>query len=163
MSQQQTTTVLRPATTSDVESLVEMRALMFSDMGVDPGGSDWQNAARGWFLEAVDDPSVRLVVVEEDGFVVACGMAEIHHGAPGPSCPTGRVAHISNLVTRSQSRGRGHGRRCMVDLLDWTADRVDRAELHASEAGIALYRRLGFTETANPSMRRPSAVSVPRA
>ncbi|MCD6638699.1 MAG: GNAT family N-acetyltransferase [Nocardioides sp.] len=145
--------VLRPATTADVAALVELRALMFTDMGVDAEGQDWQALARDWFLRAVGDPSVCLVVVEDGDAVVSSGMAEVRSGAPGPTCPTGRTAYLSNLVTRREARGRGHAGRCLAHLLEWAAGHADRVELHASEDGMAMYRRLGFAETANPAMR----------
>jgi ribosomal protein S18 acetylase RimI-like enzyme len=146
--------ILRPASFSDVTALVEMRALMFADMGVNANSSEWQASARDWFLRAVRDPSVCLVVIEDDETLLSCGMAEIHRGAPGPTCPSGRTAHLSNLVTRRDARGRGFARRCMTHLLEWAAEHADRAELHESDGGMALYRRMGFEETANPAMRR---------
>jgi ribosomal protein S18 acetylase RimI-like enzyme len=146
--------ILRPATAADVAALVEMRALMFRDMGVDADDRDWRVFARDWFLRAVSDPSVCLVVVEDGDTLVSCGMAEIHRGAPGPTCPTGRTAHLSNLVTRREHRGRGHARRCMTHLLEWVSEHAERAELHASDDGLAMYRLMGFRETANPAMRR---------
>lgn len=80
-------------------------------------------------------------------------MVEIRHGAPGPGCPGGRTAHVSNLVTRREARGRGLAGWCLAHLLDWAAGRADRAELFASDSGVEMYRRLGFVETPNPAMR----------
>jgi GNAT superfamily N-acetyltransferase len=97
---------------------------------------------------------VCLVVIEDGQTLLSCGMAEIHRGAPGPTCPSGRTAHLSNLVTRRDARGRGFARQCMNHLLEWAAERADRAELHASDGGMTLYRRMGFEETANLAMRR---------
>jgi ribosomal protein S18 acetylase RimI-like enzyme len=144
--------ILRPASASDADALVEMRALMFADLGVTSERSDWRVSARDWFVRAVDDPFVCLVVIEDNDTLVSCGMAEIQRGAPGPTCPTGRTAHVSNLVTRRDARGRGFATQCMSHLLKWAAEHADRVELHASDDGIAMYRRMGFEETANPAM-----------
>lgn len=146
--------VLRPATADDVAALVELRALMFADMGMTAEGAEWRASASAWFARAVEDPAICLVVVEDDDRLLACGMAEVHHGAPGPTCPTGRTAHLSNLVTRREARGRGLASRCLAHLLAWAAEHADRVELHASADGLAMYRRLGFVETSNPAMRR---------
>ena len=146
--------LLRPATAADVAALVEMRALMFTDMGLNANDCEWRVSARDWFLRAVSDPSVCLVVIEDGDTLASCGMAEIYRGAPSPSCPTGRTAHLSNLVTRREERGRGFARWCMTHLLEWAAEHADRAELHASDDGLAMYRLMGFEETANPAMRR---------
>lgn len=131
---------LRPARDSDVKDLVEMRALMFAEMGVTSDRSDWRASAGEWFMHAVDDPSVCLVVVEDNGALLACGMAEVHPGAPGHTCPTGRTAHVSNLVTRRSTRRPGLASQCMAHLLKWAAEHADRVELHASDDGAAMYR-----------------------
>lgn len=145
--------LLRRATLADVDSLVELRALMFAEMGVASDGVGWAGSARGWFARAVDDPAVCLVVVERDGELLSCGLAELRLGAPGPTCPTGVTAQLSNLVTRPGSRGRGLAGRCLAELLEWSGEHADRAELHASGQGIGLYRSWGFVETTNPAMR----------
>ena len=144
---------LRAARASDTAALVELRALMFADMGAGAGESDWRGAAAQWFSRAVEDPLVHVAVIEEQHAIVGCGMVEIRLGAPGPDCPGGRTAHVSNLVTRREARGRGLGSRCLAHLLAWAAERADRVELFASESGIGLYRRTGFVEAPHPAMR----------
>lgn len=112
--------VVRLAGAADVEALIEMRALMFADMGVDTTGSDWLPAARTWFARAVDQPSICIVVVEQDdGLLLSCGMVELHAGPPGPMSPTGNTAHLSNLVTVRDARGRGYGSLCLKFLVKW--------------------------------------------
>jgi GNAT superfamily N-acetyltransferase len=145
---------VRPATASDATAWVEMRALMFTDAGMENSEADWQTNARDWFHDAVNDPSMRLVVIDDGNHdLLSCGMAQVHQGAPGPTCPSGRTAHVSNIVTRRSARGRGLATLCMTHLLQWAANHADRAELHASAHGISLYRELGFSETLYPSMR----------
>ena len=126
---------------------------MFDDMGLAATDDRWQANCRAWFLGSLLDPDVRVVVAEKNGGLVACGMAELAHGAPGPTCPNGRTVYISNVVTLPPFRGQGHGSRIMSALVAWASQVADRAELHASDDGLALYRRLGFEETANPAMR----------
>lgn len=142
------------ATMADIPRLVEFRALMFTDMGLDASG-EWSAAASEWFRSALGDPRFHIVVVEIDGRLVSCGMGELQNGAPAPSCPNGRTVYVSNVVTERADRGRGHARRCMDELLRWAREDVaaDRVELHASSDGLALYRKLGFVAAASPSMR----------
>ena len=146
---------IRPAVASDVDALVELRAVMFADMGVEPDGPEWRSAARAWFARALDQRFVHIAVVEADDQLVACGMVELHAGAPSPMCPTGRTAHLSNLVTRREARGRGFGSLCMNYLIEWAEQHAERVELHASAHGLGMYERRGFVVTANPSMRLP--------
>ena len=151
---------LRPACPQDVDTLVELRELMFTDMD----GASTEHlgeATAAWVEAALASPECRVVVVEVDGEVVSCAMARLEHGAPAPSCPSGTSAVIFNVVTRRHARGRGHARRCLEALLEWASDRADRADLQASDQGASLYASLGFAPTAYRSMRRP-LVSCPQ-
>lgn len=147
--------LIRRAREADTDSLVVLRAQMFDDMGVRTPDDRWKENCRVWFRGALTNPEILVLVAEENGSVVASGMAELAHGAPGPTCPNGRTVHVSNVVTMAAFRGQGHGSGIMNALVDWASEVADRAELHASHDGLALYRRLGFKETANPAMRLP--------
>lgn len=144
-------THLRPARPQDVDALVELRALMFTDMD-GTSAEHLREATAAWVEAALASPECRVVVVEVDGEVVSCAMARLEHGAPAPSCPSGTSAVIFNVVTRRHARGRGHARRCLEALLEWASDRAD---LQASGQGSPLYASLGFAPAAYRSMRRP--------
>ena len=78
----------RRARADDVAALVDLRRLMFQDMG--SGGatdSDWQDAARQWFARRVAAPGVCLIVVEAHDVVVAAAMGTLRDAAPSPSSP----------------------------------------------------------------------------
>lgn len=147
------TAILRRARDSDVDALVSLRAQMFDDMGMPAIDEVWRTNCHAWFRASLSNPDVFVLVAEEDGNLLACGMAELAHGAPGPTCPSGRTVHLSNVVTLPTARGQGHGTRIVSALVDWAGDVADRVELHASQDARALYGRLGFKEIANPTMR----------
>lgn len=126
---------------------------MFDDMGVLSVDDRWEESCRDWFGRSLRNAEVLILVAESGGTLLGSGMAELVHGAPGQACPSGRVARLSNLVVDPAFRGRGHGTQIMSALLDWASEVADRAELHASDDGISMYRRFGFEETANRSMR----------
>jgi len=126
---------------------------MFDEMGVPTIDDRWSESCRTWFARSVRNAGVLILVAECGGGLLGSGMAELAHGAPGPACPSGRTAHLSNLVIEPAFRRRGHGSQIMSALLDWASEVADRAELHASGDGISMYRRFGFKETANRSMR----------
>ena len=60
----------------------------------------------------------------------------------------GRHAIIINVFTAPQWRRQGVARLLIQRIIEWArAERLDRLVLHASEAGRALYERLGFVGT----------------
>ncbi|PRY62921.1 ribosomal protein S18 acetylase RimI-like enzyme [Knoellia remsis] len=149
----------RLATPADVDVLLDLRVLMFTSMGTplealsDPA---WRAEARAWLAAHVDHPATRIVVVEDGGEVVAGGVAEVLAGIPAPSMPRGRLGFISNVATFEHARGRGHGRAVMTDLVGWLEGDgdADRIDLAATEDGAHIYRTMGFTDAAFPTMRR---------
>lgn len=142
---------IRAATPDDAPALVELRALMLTEMGSDPGPDDspWRTAARAWFAERLAAGTVLAVVAEHPvDSVVASAVGAVERQAPSPSSPDGTHARVSTVVTRPAHRGRGLARRCTVALLDrlraeTTAGVVD---LNATAPAEAIYRGLGFRE-----------------
>jgi GNAT superfamily N-acetyltransferase len=156
--------VVRRADEGDVEALVVLRAAMFAAMG-DPGtpGAPWRSAAARWFADALTRPdrfAAYLVEDPADGRVVsgAAAVCEVH--TPGPSNPSGVVAHLFNVCTLPGYWGRGHARACVAAVLTWVRGETAAVsvDLAATAAGTGIYRSLGFTERDNPTMR----LSIPR-
>ena len=147
----QTRIRIRHATPEDAPALVELRALMLTEMGSDPGPADapWRAAARAWFAERLAHGAAFAVVAEHpvDG-VVASAVGSVEQRTPSPSSPDGWHGRVSGVATRPAHRGRGLARRCTQALLDrFRAETtVHVAELNASAAAESLYRDLGFRE-----------------
>jgi len=60
----------------------------------------------------------------------------------------GRHAIIKNVFVETDWRGRGIGTLLVQRIIDWAQqERLDRLVLHSSNAGRALYERLGFAAT----------------
>jgi GNAT superfamily N-acetyltransferase len=60
----------------------------------------------------------------------------------------GRSAIILNVFTEPEWRRRGAAALLIQHIINWSREqRLDRLVLHASAAGRALYKRLGFTAT----------------
>ncbi|WP_330476185.1 GNAT family N-acetyltransferase [Terrabacter sp. C0L_2] len=147
----------RRATAVDAEAVVELRALMFSAMGVagvdDPG---WREAAVRWFEAALGGPHACVVVAEDPGGrVVAGAMGGLRFETPSPVNPNGVWGLVNNVATRPEARRRGLARACVVGVLDWFRDETEATvvELFATGEGAGLYEELGFTPTAWPAMR----------
>lgn len=150
-----TTRTVRPATSADVVALVELRRLMFEDMGV-PGvdRAEWQKGAGAWFRAALDREDVAVLVAEVDGDVVASAVAEARLACPSPGVPTGRDALVSSVCTAPGARHQGHARALTETVVRWCRERgVDRVSLNATRGGRAIYEELGFAEAAFPEMR----------
>lgn len=148
----------RRAAPADAAALVELRAAMFEAMGT-PGVADpaWRQAARGWFERELAGRHTCVMVVEEDGRVVACAMGQTRDEAPSPSNPGGGSGLVANVVTHPDARRRGHARACLEALVAWFRDETDvgRLELFATGEGSGLYEEVGFHRHEWPAMRMP--------
>ena len=99
----------RRATAADAAAVVELRALMFSAMGV-PGVDDpgWQAAATEWFGHELDGGRTCVVVAEDDeGQVVAGAMAGLRFETPSPVNPNGVWGLVNNVATQPRARRQG--------------------------------------------------------
>ena len=125
------------------------RAAMFRDMGK-IGESEvaiMREASVGWVEPLLRDGSYVGFVVEDGRGVVAGGGMWVRERGPSPGClRVGQWAHILNVYTEPEHRGRGLARRVMRSILDWcTENRMDRVTLDASGDARPLYESLGFS------------------
>lgn len=153
--------IVRSAGRRDVEALVELRALMFTAMGM-PGveGEGWRRSAAEWFISRLASPAVHVVVVEVDGVVVAAAMGTHRDSAPSPGSLGFGDVLVSNVVVRPEYRRQGYARRVLSVVLEWAAGLgVSRIELVATGEGRRLYEEVGFRDSSHPLMRMPLASS----
>ncbi|UWZ59488.1 GNAT family N-acetyltransferase [Dactylosporangium aurantiacum] len=126
-------------------------------MTSEPG--DWTRIAVRALRRRLPGPDARTAAFvvdrpDEPGRLAACAVGVIDERLGSPSNPAGLSGYVFNVSTDDGYRRRGYSRACMAALLGWFRDRgVPRVQLHASEDGYELYRRLGFTEADSPSMR----------
>jgi len=150
---------VRRAGPDDAESLVRLRALMLAAMGNDIGGPDaeWRVIAREWFAAQLASPATFAAYVVDDptAGVVAGAAGNVLVHPPGPRDLSTLRGHIYNVSTEPDFRRRGLARACVIALMDWFRDEtaVGQVELHATDDGIDLYRRLGFSESRYPTLR----------
>ncbi|MFI6001354.1 GNAT family N-acetyltransferase [Streptomyces sp. NPDC051366] len=155
-------TGVRPATDGDVAELGRLRALLFEDLGgefFNPSSAegDWRVALAVVLKEQLTAESVRILVVDGDHGLAACGIGTVEQRLPGPHLRNGRIGHVIGVVTDPAHRRRGHSRAIMRALLDWFREReAARVDLYASTEGEPLYRALGFDDHPDPALyRRP--------
>ncbi|GLZ38064.1 GNAT family N-acetyltransferase [Actinokineospora sp. NBRC 105648] len=149
---------VRQACENDVGELVRLRASLFDDLGGDffnPPAADgaWRAALAKVLTRKLAADDARILVVDGEAGLAACGIGTIEEWFPGPHSRNGRIGHVIGVVTDPAYRRRGYSRAIMHALLDWfTAGDAARVDLYASPEGEPLYRDLGFTEHPDPAL-----------
>jgi GNAT superfamily N-acetyltransferase len=142
----------------DIAELVRLRALLFETLGgeffnPESAGDGWRQALAGVLRTKLSTDAARILVVDGDSGLAACGIGTVEQWFPGPHSHNGRVGHVIGMVTDPAHRRRGHGRAIMLGLLDWFRDQdVARVDLTASPDGEGLYRSLGFSAHPDPAL-----------
>ena len=152
------TGVARPAGSDDVAGLVRLRGLMFEAMGLATDDRRWEAGAAAVIrAELATGALIGWVVDAPDGDEgpAAGGIAQFAARLPTPGALGLRRAHLSSMSTDPRWRRRGYARAVLVALLaDCRARDVDVIELHATDAGRALYESNGFVvRSGGPEMR----------
>lgn len=150
---------VRGATEADIPELVRLRGLLFTDLsevwGAMPDGDGWRDRCAAELSRTLVTDAMRIVVIDGDGGLAACGVGVIDQRLPGPYNPSGLIGHVFGVVTDPAYRGRGHARVVMESLLAWFEDRgIGRVDLNASPDGMRLYRGLGFDDHPDPTLSR---------
>jgi len=149
---------VRKAEENDVAELVRLRVLLFETFDgefFNPSSADdgWRTVLATVLKEQLTADAVRILVVDGDNGLAACGIGTIEQRLPGPHLRNGRIGHVVGVVTDPAYRRRGHSRAIMAGLLSWFTEReVARVDLYASHEGEPLYRELGFTEHPDPAL-----------
>ncbi|HEX7516245.1 MAG TPA: GNAT family N-acetyltransferase [Chthoniobacterales bacterium] len=152
---------IRLATPEDVDAIAGHRARMFEEMGEVPPESF--EILRSKSRERLRDLLSRgeyigwLALPTERPDIIAGGAGVqlrevLPHPLPrtneGNKIAEGRHAIILNVFTEPEWRRQGVAVLLLQRIIDWAqAERLDRLVLHASDAGRALYERLGFVGT----------------
>jgi GNAT superfamily N-acetyltransferase len=119
---------VRLAVEDDVTELVRLRALLFQTLGGDffnpsSAGEGWRDSLAAVLKEQVTAENMRILVVDGEDGLAACGAGTIEQWLPGPHVRNGRIGHVMGMVTDPAYRRRGHGRAIMQGLLDWFRER----------------------------------------
>jgi GNAT superfamily N-acetyltransferase len=145
-------TRIRPASTTDLPSLVRLLGELFSieaDFAPDPG------AQRLGLALMLTDPRRRVVLVAEHGGLVI-GMVT---GQLLVSTAEGGLSVlVEDMVVEARQRGRGVGRALLGAVEDWAAERgATRLQLLADRENapaLAFYDREGWSGTQLVCLRR---------
>jgi ribosomal protein S18 acetylase RimI-like enzyme len=131
--------------------------VLFQTLGPVTADDAWREACAGILTQRLATQTMRILVVDAEHALAACGIGTIEQGLPGPQVADGRIGRITGVVTDPAHRGRGYGHTITLGLLDWFRDcAVTRVDLHASHDAEHLYRSLGFIDQPAPSLYRCS-------
>ena len=143
---------------NDTSALTELRlAYLREDLGLPAPEEEAVLRAR---LEAYFPAHLNrdlFAYVARNGKISACCFLLVTEKPPSPAFPHGKIGNVLNVYTRPDDRRRGLARQLMELLIrDAGAMGLDHLELKATEAGLRLYRSLGFAgEVSNyHSMKR---------
>lgn len=156
-------TRVRLAVEDDVAELVRLRALLFETLDGDffnppSGDGGWRDACAATFREQLGREqlgadTMRVLVVDGDDGLAACGIGTVQTRLPAPHLVNGRGGQVLGVITDPAYRRRGYSRAIMRGLLDWFRERdVSRVDLHASRESEPLYRELGFVPRPDPAL-----------
>ncbi|RMR22675.1 hypothetical protein ALP90_02221 [Pseudomonas amygdali pv. ulmi] len=147
---------IRPATPSDIEVLVALRAHLLDGASTASYASRtseerlrWKAAYRDWLKPVLaGGEHTRIAVADRDGEVVACATGLIDSRPPAPDCLSGWCGWVQSVVVSPPCRRQGMAERLMHELLQWFAERgVTKVLLETTPAAEALYRKLGFVRS----------------
>jgi GNAT superfamily N-acetyltransferase len=152
-------TQARRATAADAGEVVRLRMVMFESMdGAAPEPGEWSREAVRSLRERLPEPDARTAAFvvdrpDEPGRLAACAVGVIEVRLGSPSNPAGLIGYLFNVATDDGYRRRGYSRACVTAALEWfRRNGVARVQLHATDHGYDLYRRLGCRDVEHPSM-----------
>jgi GNAT superfamily N-acetyltransferase len=147
---------IRPASTVDLETLVEHRRAMFQDMGYSDEAAmrTMSEKFRVWLMEHMNAGDyLAWLVAAEDG-TIAAGAGLWLMDWPPHMIGRGRRGNILNVYTNANFRRRGLARALMQAAREWCKQNsIDTIILHASPSGRNLYEQMGFAATNEMRLR----------
>ena len=146
---------VREATLDDLDTLVEHRLPMFTEMGTSFDAPVVRRLFRDWLTKMLPTGEYRAwVATAEDGAVAAGAGITLLKWPPGPSAIDGeRIAFVYNVYTEPAHRKRGVARRLMEAIHEWCSrNGVGAVALNAAPAAQHLYRSQGYRPAPSPMM-----------
>lgn len=140
---------IRPAVSSDLATIVDLRLAMYEDMaaadaGRTPPPESFRRDNERWVAEHLGRDFFAWIAELDGRPVASAGLIWFEH-PPGKLNPIGKEAYILNVYTRPDARRLGLARALMERLVEEARFAgVRRIWLRASDAGRPLYESMGF-------------------
>lgn len=135
---------IRQATIADIDILVDLRLRFLEDIGYAGKGVD--NAVRDYMLDAIPRGQFAAWVAEGDSGIIATSGLVFNQKVPHGRNPSGREGFVLNMYTLPEWRRRGIATALMKTIVQHVRQQgVTCIRLHASNDGVGIYRKLGFS------------------
>lgn len=133
----------------DLPSFIEIRLAQLLEEGASEN-VDLRPALGDYYVRHLaDDTFVSWLALDGNRIVGTSGLSVVEK-PPYFGCPTGRIALVSSMFTDPAYRRRGIARDLLCRVLDEAKARgCGIAQITASDAGVPLYRTLGFSRNRN--------------
>lgn len=140
----------RRATINDVGILVDFRIRFLNELGNHPENEDTEilrNSLKQYFSESIPSNCFVGWLAECEGNIVGTsGMVVWQMPGRYGGLEEGRLGYILNMYTVPEARGKGICTRLLDELMKEARKLgLKYLQLHASEDGIGIYKKAGFT------------------
>jgi len=142
----------RRANINDVESLVDFRVRFLNELYGHLENDETEILRRSlgkYFREAIPSRSFVAWLAECDGKIVGTsGMVVWQMPARYGGLESGKLGYVLNMYTVPEARGKGICTRLLNRLIrEAKSLGLKYLHLHASEEGMSIYRKAGFSES----------------
>jgi len=144
---------IRVATSADWNALAEMRYRFRAEVGAPTETkSRFVRRCTSWMKKAfgADSSAWRCWVIDDGKELLGHVCVQLFEKMPNPVNEPEAHAYLTNFYVVPEMRGRGLGRKLLNKALSWChAQSADAVILWATDESKSLYRRCGFTESAD--------------
>ncbi len=104
---------------------------------------------REWLKEKLDDGSMIAILVRtHEGKIAGSGCILVQEDQPRPDSSMIKRPYLLSMFVEEEYRNQGAATLIVRSAISWAREHgYDRMTLHASEAGRALYEKMGFRQT----------------
>ena len=139
--------VYRSGAPEDISQLINLRlAYLTEDMGpIEAASAALISQRLPSYFSAHMGKDLLVYVADQGGRLVSTALVILVDKPASPSFPTGRTAILLNVYTLPDFRRQGHAQKLVRMALNGAREGgASYMELKATEAGLNLYRKVGF-------------------
>lgn len=136
---------------TDLDLLVAHRLLMWKDIHTELEDEieESREVTRNWIQSKILEGSlVPFIVRTTNGAIAGSGCILVKEDQPRPGSDRIKFPYLMSMYTVPEFRRKGVASLIVTEAIKWSQENnFDRISLHASNEGIGLYRKFGFTQT----------------
>ena len=136
----------RKAEILDIPELIELRKYQLIEEGGDYVDIDL--SLQAYFLSSLENHSLIVWIAEDEATIIATGGICFYQLPPTFTNPSGRIAYVTNMYTKSDYRNREIATK-LLGLVVEEGRRLNykAVRLHASSKGRSIYMKNGFEDS----------------